>query len=234
MNCYRGIFLDTDETLYPLKHCNELGEKTLLSFLSVRLQKPLKEIIEHFDAAKRIVDQQLGLAVSLHSRLLYIKECTERIIGNTDVLLIHEAHELFLRSFFRGMELRKGARSFLQRAKREYVQIIVVSDCRADAELKRIIALGFRFTDLLVTSEEAGSDTLDARVFALALKKSGLKPEQVVMIGSDYEKDIVGAQAAGIKTCYLLTVSENQELNMHDSTIRVAYSFEEISQDLFG
>jgi putative hydrolase of the HAD superfamily len=45
--------------------------------------------------------------------------------------------------------------------------------------------------DYLVSSEEAGAEKPDPKVFELSLEKLGLKKDEVVMIGDNYEKDIM-------------------------------------------
>ncbi len=49
------------------------------------------------------------------------------------------------------------------------------------------------------TAAEAGQVKPDPGVFALALKRLEVEPSEAVMVGSSYERDLVGAQAAGIR-----------------------------------
>lgn len=53
------------------------------------------------------------------------------------------------------------------------------------------------FTSML-TSENAGYQKPDVRVFEKALADVGCKPSQALMVGDDFEVDIVGAKNAGI------------------------------------
>jgi putative hydrolase of the HAD superfamily len=50
----------------------------------------------------------------------------------------------------------------------------------------------------VVTSEEAGVKKPLAGIFNYAFEKSGANPRESIMIGDDYEVDILGAQRAGM------------------------------------
>ena len=55
-----------------------------------------------------------------------------------------------------------------------------------------------KFFKTVVTSEEAGYKKPDTGIFRYAFEKSGSVPEKSIMIGDDYEVDIVGARNAGL------------------------------------
>ena len=57
--------------------------------------------------------------------------------------------------------------------------------------------------DFLITSEEAGKEKPNIEIFNLALLKMKLKPNDVIMIGDSYKKDIIGAKNAGIESIHL-------------------------------
>lgn len=52
--------------------------------------------------------------------------------------------------------------------------------------------------DFIVTSEEAGREKPKPSIFRLALKKAGCSPKETVMVGDSVEKDVRGAEKAGI------------------------------------
>lgn len=55
------------------------------------------------------------------------------------------------------------------------------------------------YMSFTVTSEEAGVEKPDPAIFLMALEKTGLKASEAVYVGDQYEIDVVGARAAGIK-----------------------------------
>jgi REG-2-like HAD superfamily hydrolase len=54
------------------------------------------------------------------------------------------------------------------------------------------------FFNFILPSAEVGVEKPDRRIFRLALQRLGLKSQEVVHIGDQYEADVVGARAVGI------------------------------------
>ncbi len=54
----------------------------------------------------------------------------------------------------------------------------------------------------VITSEDAGFKKPDRRIFDFAFKKSGALPHNSIMIGDDYEVDIVGAENVNMKQIF--------------------------------
>jgi len=57
------------------------------------------------------------------------------------------------------------------------------------------------FTDYFaykITSFEAGCDKPQPQIFQLALRRAGLKAEEALFVGDQYELDVLGARSAGI------------------------------------
>lgn len=51
--------------------------------------------------------------------------------------------------------------------------------------------------DPVVVSYRVGAEKPDARIYEVALREAGTRPERSLMIGDDYEADIAGARALG-------------------------------------
>lgn len=52
------------------------------------------------------------------------------------------------------------------------------------------------------SSKELGVAKPDPGFFTEVCRRAGLQPQSTVMVGNDYEKDIVGAKTAGLKTVF--------------------------------
>ncbi len=50
----------------------------------------------------------------------------------------------------------------------------------------------------MVTSEEAGAEKPDVRLFALCAEKAGCTAEECVFVGDNLKKDVAGAKNAGM------------------------------------
>jgi putative hydrolase of the HAD superfamily len=52
---------------------------------------------------------------------------------------------------------------------------------------------------IVVTSQEAGANKPHPEIFRYALKQAGVKPEEAVFVGDQYQVDVLGAGSAGMK-----------------------------------
>jgi putative hydrolase of the HAD superfamily len=55
-----------------------------------------------------------------------------------------------------------------------------------------------KYFDKVITSEEAGIKKPEKGIFDYAFKKTGASPEESIMIGDDFEVDIIGAKNVGM------------------------------------
>ena len=53
--------------------------------------------------------------------------------------------------------------------------------------------------DIVVTSQDAGFTKPQPEIFRYALKRAGVQPDEAVYIGDQYQVDVIGAKAAGMK-----------------------------------
>jgi HAD superfamily hydrolase (TIGR01509 family) len=111
--------------------------------------------------------------------------------------------KLMLEKFGPTLQPAPGARAFVQRARQEGLTIVVASSASAQ-ELEMLLTVA-RVDDLLrerTTMDDAGESKPAPDIVAVALKKSGLGADEVVMIG-DSPYDIASAAQIGVGTIAL-------------------------------
>lgn len=59
-----------------------------------------------------------------------------------------------------------------------------------------------KYFDVILCSEEVGVNKPHRKVFETALRKANADPANAVMIGDNFEADIIGAQKVGMKTIF--------------------------------
>lgn len=80
----------------------------------------------------------------------------------------------------------------------------VISDAQRSFFHTELEAAGLvRFMDVTVASGEHGFHKPDPRLFRIALNRLGLDPAEAVYVGDSAERDMCGAQAAGIRSVLL-------------------------------
>jgi putative hydrolase of the HAD superfamily len=98
-----------------------------------------------------------------------------------------------------------GAETVLKTLSGKYTCVIATNASHSGtaemiAALKRVGA--HRYFRHFFSSKELGYEKPDPRFFASITNKLGLKPEECVMTGNMYEKDIAGAKRAGLQTVF--------------------------------
>jgi len=98
-------------------------------------------------------------------------------------------------------------------------QMAIVSNWgyRLEMLLKSLdLASGF---DPIIASAEVEIEKPDTGIFKIALDKTGSSPEQTVHIGDNYECDVMGARAAGIRTVFLDRKNVHPEIENRITTL---------------
>eukprot|EP00933_Yihiella_yeosuensis_P053411 TRINITY_DN51648_c0_g1_i1.p1 TRINITY_DN51648_c0_g1~~TRINITY_DN51648_c0_g1_i1.p1 ORF type:complete len:240 (-),score=24.56 TRINITY_DN51648_c0_g1_i1:88-807(-) len=69
--------------------------------------------------------------------------------------------------------------------------------------------------DFHVSAAEAGAQKPDPRPFQLAAKRAGVTCSKMVYIGDNYQKDVLGSKAAGMKSVWVCTEASAKESESH-------------------
>ena len=83
--------------------------------------------------------------------------------------------------------------------------------------LKRVGA--DRYFRYFFTSRDIGYEKPDVRFFTAIFKSMGITPETCIMIGDNYEKDIVSAKISGMRTVFFNRSKSDREFPLADSII---------------
>lgn len=201
---YKAIFFDLDHTFYDYEACHGQALPITLNYLARTGGWPDDDVAKAYTIARKRVHGDLAGQGAAHSRLLYCQKAIEQLAGRTDPQLTLKAERIYWQTFLDTMKLREGSIEFLQKARRNRIQIVIVTNLTAQIQLKKLIQLKIDgLIDFLVSSEEAGQEKPAPAIFKLALEKVGLPPHQVCYIGDDELADIEGAENLGIKAYYL-------------------------------
>jgi len=135
-------------------------------------------------------------------------------------------------NFLKNMKLRKGVMQTLKKLKEWGIKTAIVSDLTTHIQLRKMSKLGITsFIDVLVTSEEAGSEKPHPIMFLLTLNKLGVSPEEAIMVGDNPVNDIEGGNSVGLDTV-LLTNKESKEFKFNEDYEKPNYMIKNISEIL--
>ncbi len=95
--------------------------------------------------------------------------------------------------------LLDGARELMDDLRRKGYRMHLCSNGFHEVQYKKLRACGLMdYFDSVILSEDAGANKPSATFFEYALRTTGAKRESTLMIGDNYQSDIVGALDAGI------------------------------------
>ena len=127
--------------------------------------------------------------------------------------------ELFATEFLaicpRLPHLIEGAREILELSKDKYTQVILTNGFIEVQGFKMAAAEIEHYFSTVVYSEEAGVRKPHRAIFDLALQRANCTAEEALMIGDDWDADILGARNAGIDQVFF-TATEKRLAELHD------------------
>ncbi len=193
-----AISLDLDDTLWPMRPVLVAAEAALADWLA-----------EHAPATAQII----GSDWRRHRRTELLRRHPDKAHDVTwlrlqmieDALteageprdLAGPAFEAFYAAR-QAVQLYPDVRPVLRRWAGRYRMIAITN---GNADIRRI-GLGDLF-DVTVGAHEVGAAKPDPRIFALACEKAGVRPDQVLHVGDDIDRDVRGARVAGMRAAWV-------------------------------
>lgn len=198
---FKAVLLDLDNTLYDYDAAHKPALDASVEFLSNAFQLPADTISGAYKEGRSQINKELAGQASSHSRLLYFQRISE-ILNFDPCLHSLQAERVYWERFIFGMVLRPGALEFLNSIRD--MQVAIVTDLTAQIQFQKL--QHFRFQNrfqAIVTSEEAGVEKPDERIFNLALRKLGCDAAETCVIGDNWKKDILGGVSLGMRSFWL-------------------------------
>lgn len=194
----KALLIDLDNTLYQYEPCHEKALKAAFSVLKDAEPKALIEAA--FTQGRQHTHESLKGTAAAHNRLLYFQKTLD-ILGIKKPLTALAMYNAYWDTFIESMCLCDGVEEFLQ--KQSGKKLCLVTDMTAEIQYRKIKRLGLdKYFNCVITSEEAGAEKPSSIIFNLALQKINADAKEAAMIGDSFEKDVLGARAAGIKPFY--------------------------------
>jgi len=203
---YNGVLLDLDNTLYDYKIAHNVAINEVFSLAD---KKNLVGFNVAYKRAYADVHIELSGTAASHNRLIYFQRACE-YAGINPLTLAMQLYNCYWDSFLKNVSLREGVIDFLINTNQK-AKICLITDLTAHIQYRKIDKLSLaKYLSYIVTSEEAGVEKPHPDIFLMALRKLKLQASQVCMIGDNYSKDIIGAEALGIKSYWLNIEGEKQ------------------------
>ena len=206
----RAIVFDLDDTLYDCLHENDKAvDDTVRYVANELLHIDEVTVMKAFEEGRDMVKDQLSAwdMAAQHNRVLYFQKMLE-ILGVSP----------FKISIF------PGALEFIDDMKARGIKIGICTDMTAHIQFRKIERLGLTGRlDAMITSEEAGIEKPNRRMFDMIATKLGVKNDEVIYVGDSYKKDVMGAKNAGMTPVWYLSLQ-----NKTDEDVLAVSSYPEL------
>ena len=202
---YKAIFIDIDDTLLDyIPCCREAFEAAM------------PEHPEYFDlffqiSGRLFSEAKHGKYTIAEVMELYPREFVERVselenerLSEVEIRQRTDSFKhAFRASWGRTHTLVPGARETLETLKNKGYRLFAASNSFGHLQRSRLAHAGILdfFEDTYI-SMDIGYDKPDIRFYQEALRRCGLQPSEVLMIGDSMTTDVLGAQAAGIDALF--------------------------------
>ena len=220
----KAVFFDIDDTLYDTSGFARLARKAAINVM-IDAGLPLSSD-EAYKLLKEIIKEK-GSNYDKHFNIL-----TKRVFGEEKPLLIALGMITYHNVKFALLRLFPKTPSTLIYLKSKGYHLGVISDGITIKQWEKLIRLGLNhFFDEVVTSEEAGVEKPDEKIFRLALDRMGCQPTKSIMIGNKFNKDIIGAINIGMSAILVnseLTPDEKEYLEENNIELDVVSNIGDI------
>ncbi|GAB3749621.1 YjjG family noncanonical pyrimidine nucleotidase [Spirosoma pomorum] len=202
---YKHLFFDLDHTLWDF----DRNSAECLSELYTTFRLADAGITSESEFSRHFIDINKKLWSDYDKNLIehtFIREnrfpMTFRSLGVDPVQIKADLNAEYLRILPYKPHLLESARELLDHLNGRYPMHIITNGFAEIQAVKMDSAeIAYYFTNV-VTSETANAKKPDLLVFEYALQISGATAAESLMIGDNYEADILGAKRAGLDTVF--------------------------------
>ncbi|MBR6017270.1 MAG: HAD-IA family hydrolase [Paludibacteraceae bacterium] len=195
MKKYKAIFLDIDDTLLDyIPCCRE-------AYLAAMPEQP-----EYFDlfleiSGRLFKEAKAGKHTVAEVMDLYPREFIATIGYPPEAVVPFQ--DAFREAWGKTHTLVTDAEQMLQALQAKGYRLFAASNSFGHLQRRRLDYAGIlRYFEDTYISMDIGYDKPDVRFYEEALRRCGCRPEEVLMIGDSGTTDVLGAQQAGLDTCW--------------------------------
>jgi HAD superfamily hydrolase (TIGR02253 family) len=189
----KAVLFDLDNTLIDFMRMKQLScEAALDAMVSSGLSLSKRE-------AHKLLFELYDMHGIEHQRIFQI--FLKKTIGKIDYKILANAVTAYRRVQIGFLEPYSGIRQLLIKLKERGIKIGVVSDAPRMRAWIRLSEMKLTdFFDVVITLGDTGRRKPHASPFRRAILELNIKPEHVIFVGDNIDRDILGAKKLGIKT----------------------------------
>lgn len=189
----RAVFFDMDDTLYDTSGFAAIARRAAVKAMVHNGLKCSEE--EGYEKLMEIIKEK-GSNYDKHFNIL-----VEQINGTEDPLIIVNGIITYHNTKFAMLKLEPESFSILLYLKSQGYKVGLITNGKELKQWEKLVRLGiYPFFDDVVTSESVGVEKPDPEIFNIAMERLGVTAGTSLMIGNNFDADILGACKAGMQS----------------------------------
>lgn len=193
-----AVIFDIDNTLYDYDAINGKAIECAGRWLCGHAGVSLSDYYAAFRQGRENAKKHIGDRAARHNRLIYFQRTSE-VLGLNPIEYSLELYEKYWGYMLDNMVLAEGALELITYLKGNGAKIGICTDLTSHIQHRKLRELKIaQYVDAFVSSEEADAEKPDKAIFNLILEKLDASPGETMYVGDSYEKDVLGAQNAGM------------------------------------
>ncbi|MDR1056752.1 MAG: YjjG family noncanonical pyrimidine nucleotidase [Prevotellaceae bacterium] len=200
-NKYRCIFFDLDRTLWDFEsNATETLHELYVKYNLHRLTDDPQKFIDTYSANNRRLWAEYTAGNLKKDRLRQLRfYLTLKQLGFDNRDLGKQMDIDYITICPQKTMLFPHTKEILDYLSAKKYKLYIVTNGFSEVQSLKLKNSGINgYFEAVFTSEEAGYQKPDTRIFQYALSKAKVSPKNCMMIGDDWESDICGAKNAGI------------------------------------
>jgi len=202
----KAILFDLDDTIFDHRYAVLESLKDIQKEFECFSKYPLHEFeAMHSEVLERIhlndvLSGKMNIDEARAERFRLLFDTAGQSVNNDEHWA---ASRTYRKRYMNTKRAIEGAAELLEKLHGK-AKLAIVSNNLLSEQVPKLREIGFeKYFDVLVTSAEAGVAKPDKRIFEIALEKLSVTPNEAVVIGDSFEKDVIGAFNAGIRSIWL-------------------------------
>ena len=186
---YQNIFIDLDDTIWNFRTNSKIALEIIYDRYGLSEYYPL------FDEYYRVYSEKNTELWSLYYPL-------QRVGAYNDKLVL-QLNADYLSVLSEQGELVPQARELLDYLKSRSYRLHIISNGFKEVQFKKMKSAGIEnYFEKIILSDEVGVNKPHPDIFRYALNKTGSSKNTSLMIGDNYDADILGAMRSGLDQVY--------------------------------
>lgn len=202
-----SICFDLDGTLCDSAEAEEAARVEVVKRIASEGVEPGRAALafkEHFDRYEEVY-AELVIKRGLGEKQIRRRQVADTLsaLGLKEPRLVEELSEAHWATMSRSFRLYPEAKTVLRRLGSKY-RLSLLSNGPSDLQREKIRVLGVEsHFDHIVISGEVGHFKPSREVFMCLVGRLEVEPHEVMYIGDNYEKDVLGALGAGLRAVWV-------------------------------